>query len=183
MSILDKFVVNAIETKTYVTVRRPVYDSDELFGMILQQSEDFLLLRKFNELGEYDGISTIRKEDVSEIGFEGNRRLVNEKLVEKYGNDNSDLPSINLTSIRTIIESFSSYGYVALFQEEYSNDFDIGEVIEIDEEFLILNGYGTSNALDRPKALLRLDSISRIDVDGKYEKSILEIFLNFSNVI
>ena len=178
MSILDEFVVKAIETKMYVTVRRPVYDSEELFGVILQQSKDFLLLRKFNELGEYDGISAIRKDDVSEIGFEGNRRYVNAKLIEKYGNDNPDVSPIDLSSIQTIIESFSTYGYVALFQEEYSNDFDIGEVLENDEEFLILHGYGTTNALDRPKVLLRLDSISRIDVDGKYERSILEVFSN-----
>lgn len=178
MSILDEFVDKAIRTKMYVTVRRPVYEAEGLSGVLLQQSEDFLLLKKFNEFGEYDGISAIRKDDVSEIGFEGNRRYVTEKLIEKYGRDNLDVSPIDLSSIQTIIEGFSTYGYVALFQEEYSNDFDIGEVLENDEEFLILHGYGTTNTLDRPKVMLRLDSISRIDVDGKYERSILEVFSN-----
>lgn len=176
MNLFDKLVKDAIEDTTFIDIDRAGFESETIFGLIFQESEAFLCLKRFNEHGEYDGVVVIRKDDVSFIGIGGNRRSATEELVVEGKELDLEL-IINLTSIRTVIESISSkFGYVALYEEEYSEDFYIGEVLEIDDEFLLLHEYGTRKALDRSKILLRLDSITRIDADGKYEKSIIRTF-------
>lgn len=176
MNLFDNFVRKAIGNITFVDIDRPNYESESIFGIIFQQSEDFLAMKEFSEVGEYDGVTVIRKDDVSEIGTGGNQRSSNEQLVVNPTEIDLEI-SIDLASMRSILESISSkFSYVAIYQEEYSTAFDLGEILEIDDEFILLHRYGTKNGLDRSQVLLRLDSITRVQADGKYEKSILEIF-------
>lgn len=176
MNLFDNFVRKSIEETTFLEIDRPNFESESIFGIVFQQSEDFLALKKFNEFGEYDGIAAIRKDDVSIIGTGGNQRYSNEQLVVNHKDIEME-SLIDLTSMRSILESvFLKFGYVGLYEEEYSAAFDLGEILEIDDEFLLLHEYGTTKSLDRSKILLRLDSITRVEADGKYEKSILQTF-------
>jgi hypothetical protein len=176
MSLLDTFVNEAIIEKTFLEINRACFESDVIFGIMFQESDNFLCLKRFDEHGEYDGISVIRKDDVSYIGLGGNQRTATEKLVTDQQNRNSEV-SFDLTSLHSVIEGISlKFGYLAIYEEDYSEDFYLGEVLEIDDEFLVLHEYGTRKSLDRSKILVRLDSITRIEADGKYEKSILRTF-------
>ena len=176
MCLFDDFVERAIADRVFVNVERPNYETDGLMGILVQQSEDFIELVKFDQTGEYDGLSIIRKDDVLSMRRGGNelssfdRLLTDQTGIVQEG-------SVDLTSIRSVVESvFKQFGYVGVFQEEYDSAFDLGEVIAVDDDFVSISAYGTAKSLDRSKVLLRLDSISRVDVDGKYEKSIFEIF-------
>lgn len=178
MSLLDNLIKDAINEHTFLDVNRAGFESDIIFGVILQESEEFLCIKKFNEYGEYDGISIIRKVDITFIGIGGNQRTVIEKLVGNHKEFNSEI-KLDLATIYSVIESISAqFGYLSLYEENYSEDFYLGQVLRIDDEYLIIHEYGTKKALDRSKALLRLDSITRIEADGKYEKSILQTFSN-----
>ncbi len=175
MNLFDSLIKDAINDRTFLDVSRACFESDPIFGVVFQESEAFLCLRRFNEHGEYDGIVVIRKDNISYIGIGGNQRTATEKLVDCKELDLEI--TLNLTSMRSAIESISSkFGYLSLYEEDYSEDFYLGEILEIDDEHLLLHEYGTREALDRSKALLRLYYITRIEVDGKYGKSILKTF-------
>ena len=177
-NLFDSFVKKAIKNNTFLDINRPNFDAEMLFGLILQESALFLCLKKFTDEGEYDGVSIIRKEDILYFGMGGNRRSSIRELVEDSTVIDKKI-TINLVSIRSIIESVASkFGYLSIYEEEYSENFYVGEVLEIDDNFLLLHEYGPRNSLDRSQILLRLDSITRIEVDGKYEKSILKSFSN-----
>jgi hypothetical protein len=181
MSLFDSFIKDAINAGTFLDINRAGFESDVIFGIIFQESETFLCLKKFDENGEYDGVVVIRKNDITYIGIGGNKRVATEKLVMNRRDIESEI-TVNLTSMISVIKSISSkFGYLAIYEEDYSEDFYLGEVLDIDDEFVFLNEYGTRKSLDRSKILLRLNSITRIEVDGRYEKSILQTFSSVSS--
>ncbi len=176
MNLFDSFVQKAIKDGMFLDVDRDGFDSEIAFGVIFQESETFLCLKTVDDNGDYDGVVVIRKDDISYIGTGGNRRTATEQLVSNREELNFEIV-IDLSSMRSAIESISSkFGYVAIYEEDHSEDFYMGEILEIDDEFLLLHQYGSRESLDRSKILLRLDSITRIEADGKYAKSILQMF-------
>lgn len=176
MSLFNDFVGRTILDRVFVKIERPNYEAGGLIGIVVQQSEDFIELVKFDEAGEYDGLSIIRKDDVLSMRRGGNELSSFESLLRGRTGIVRE-GSVDLTSIRSVVESvFKQFGYLGVFQEEHDSAFDLGQVLAVDDDFVSISAYGTAKSLDRSNVLLRLDSISRVDVDGKYEKNILEIF-------
>jgi hypothetical protein len=149
-------------------------DEESLTGVITAFTDDFVYLSRFSDAGCCNGISIVRFLDIIRIRWEGFERKSIQELIDSKKSKPLN-PEINLTSIRSIIDSVQGiFGYVNLFTEEMDPEIAfIGQVIEIDDSYILFEGYGTMRSRDRNKMLLDLSEITRVDVEAQYEKDIV----------
>lgn len=176
MSLLDKHLSLTKANNGLLDIYRDSISSEAIFGCIHMICEDFIGMTKYNDYGEYDGICIIRKDDISRLRWAGKERESLAKLVEKK-NIHTKLPQINTDSLSNIIESIQkSYSMATIYTEEIDTDVCfIGEIIEMDEDYLVMHEYGTMRSLDRPKVLLEIEEVTRIEADGKYERNLVSL--------
>ncbi len=161
---------------TFVDIHRDGL-GDILFGQVCKYSEQFTLLRKINDGGEYDGYCVIFNEDISRLQWEGTERKSIEKLVELKNETAGSVPDIEVDDIRVALAGIQEeYGYVSLYTEQKGpNACFVGQVLEVFHDSVLIHEFGPKNSLDRSMVLLKSGDISRIDFDGKYEKDLLRL--------
>ena len=174
MSILVDQLQNALDNEIFVDIYRDELDEGESeSGYVAHLSEGFVSLIKFTDEGYYDGLIFMDVDDITRVRM-GTRALESmEKLVEKNASI-PEVPEFEMTSLEEIIEQVSEhYDCVTIFIEDIDEDVCfIGEVDEMDEDYLVVNEYGTMSKLDRGTGVFRMDDITRVDVDGQYENNL-----------
>ena len=66
------------------------------------------------------------------------------------------------------------FGHVSLHVERPGQQMCfIGQVIELDDDFIRMNQYGTLKRMDRSELLIRVDEITRVEAGGKYERKLI----------
>lgn len=162
--------------KIFVDIHRDGL-GDILFGQVIAYSDQFILLRKINDGGEYDGYSVVFNEDISRLQWDGTERKSIEKLVELKGEKTGDMPDIEVDDIKNVLTGIQEeYGYVSLYTEPKGpNACFVGQLVEIFHDSILLHEFGPKNSLDRSMLLIKSADISRIDFDGKYEKDLLRL--------
>jgi len=131
----------------------------------------------FTEEGESNGFSLIYGNDITRIRWGGNFLETLDALISR----NQAVPLVPEISINSVYEALTTiqqqFGYVNLHTERVRNDVCfIGEIAEIDEDFLVLHEYGTRENRDRSRTLLALELISRIDAEATYEKNLKYLY-------
>ncbi|MFZ6874974.1 hypothetical protein ACO0LF_23170 [Undibacterium sp. Di27W] len=161
-----------------IDVYRDDLHSDEcLTGVILDYSDDFMLLGLFTDEGMEDGIGILYREDITRVRWGGNE-LTSIKELISFHQMRPLQASINLTLLKDVLVSVQNqFGYVCIHTERMNADVCfIGEIEEMDEHALILNGYGTKANRDRKHLLIALEKITRIDAGAVYEKSLQRLY-------
>jgi|GEM_PF-3492586 len=177
MELLRDHLDQLVASSSVIKLWRCDIDSEDPFtGVILDYDGSFFVFGFVNDDdGTTDGISVMRTGDVTSIESGGNMLSSIEKLMadEKAAFNKKE---IDLSSIKNAIKSVQdNYGYVAIHSEYSSEGYFIGTVDKIDDQYVLLNKYGSMSALDRGKVLLPLQDISRVDADARYEKSIVKL--------
>jgi hypothetical protein len=174
MSLLDEQLKVAQEKGLLVNIYRDHYDDSPRFCRVNAVSEYCIYATCFNDDGEYDGVTICRKDHVTRIRWGGTDRESQRRLIERSGSIPA-APEVNLATLKDIIESVQKqFGYVTVAAEAINRDtVYIGEVVSVDADHLILNEYGSKDAMDRSMLVLDMDEITLVDADGKYEKTIL----------
>jgi len=174
MSILVDQLQEALDNEVFVEIYRDDLDCGESeSGYVAHLSEGFVSLIKFTSAGYYDGLIIMDVDDITRVRIGGTKLESQEKLVEKNATI-PDMPEFEMSSLEEIIEQVGEhYECVTVFIEDIDEDICfVGEVVEIDEDYLVLNEYGTMSRLDRNTGVFRMDDITRVDVDGQYEKNL-----------
>lgn len=173
MSLLDDYLKIAQEKEQLVDIYRDCHDDGRLCR-INAVSEYGIYATCFSVNGEYDGIVICRKDHVTRIRWGGTDRESARRLIERSGSV-PPAPEINLSTLKDIVESVQKqFGYVTVAMERIKPDENyIGEVVSVDEDYLVLNEYGSSDAMDRSMSVLDMDEVTRVDADGRYERAIL----------
>lgn len=173
MALIDRKLTELKLSRELVDVYRDRITDESLTGVVVDFNYEFLYMSLLTDDGEDNGISVFYRRDISRIRTGGNVRSSVGELGQFRATE-LKLPSIDISSIDTIVSSVQSqYGYVNLHTEEMNDEVCfIGEIIERDEKWLSLLGYGTMIARDKNTLLLQKDDISRVDAGAKYEESI-----------
>ena len=176
MNLKENYLNTFIKEKTIIDLYCDCYDESHI-GNILSFNDEFLVLNKYEEDGRNDGISIFFKEDISRIRWNGNSLNTIQSFINETKLKNIDY-SINLASIKTILEDMQNiFTYVTVHIHDLDTNIClIGEIVEIDNETLVLNEYGTFTSLDRKNIMLSLDDITLVDGGGIYEEQLKRIF-------
>ncbi len=165
------------EKQTLVDLYRDHLSNESLTGVITAFSETFVYLSLFNDSGQSNGIAIAYVSDITRVRWGGNVRDSISHLMAKEKSIPL-APKLSLASVRDVIDSVQNqFGYVNILTERMNEGVTfIGEVESIDDQSLVLNEYGTMSSRDRHHMLIGLESISRIDAEAAYEKSIRYLF-------
>jgi len=179
MDLLTKTLKNAKENALPLDVYRDNIDDETVFGKVLSVTAESVAIGRINDEGQYDGISFIRKTDITRVSSGGTERKALAKLAAATGADKIDF-QIKLPSkrpLRKLIDELTAkYKYLTFFTEELDRDIlFIGKVLDHDNDFIQVSAYGTMSSLDKSELLLRLDDITRIDVDTIYSNKIVRL--------
>ena len=175
MSVLDKYLQELQSSGEIVNIyREHTEGSSARLCRINAVSSFAVYATNFNDDGEYDGIMVFRKDDVTRLRWGDNELEAQRRLVERV-EDIPVAPELDLENIPKIVESVQKhFGCVSIATEEINDEvIYIGEVVSVDKDFLVLNEYGSKDALDRSMLILRTPEVTRIDADDKYQKTIL----------
>jgi hypothetical protein len=173
MSVYSKTIAKLQLEQSLVDLYRDHLDDESITGVITKNTHEYAYMSLFRDDGLENGISIVRSSDITRIRWGGNVRdsiqcLINQKKSKALK------PEINLKSIRAIIESVHElYGYVNILTEEMDSGITfIGEVKDIDDDHLVLYGYGTMTTRDTNHIIIALNEITRVDAEAQYEKDI-----------
>lgn len=173
MSVYSKTIAKLQLKQALVDLYRDHLDDESLTGVITTSTNEYVYMSLFRDDGLENGISVVRSADITRIRWGGNVRNAIQCLIDTK-KSKALKPDLKLSSIRTIIESVHQlYGYVNILTEEMDAGISfIGEVEDIDDEHLVLHGYGIMAARDSNHMIILLNEITRVDAEAQYEKDI-----------
>ena len=176
MDIKTKYLEKLLKDKIFVDISTDYFE-EAFFGFIINFNEEFLLLEKFTDLGQPDGITVLKREAITRIKWGGNEieNTFNSIITEER------IDSIEGLRVDTLEEALKSvqnkFGYVTLYIENIDTEMCIiGEIEEIDKDTIVIFEFGTVKALDRKRLMISSNEITRIEAGGKYEKWLMELF-------
>ncbi len=175
MSVLDKHLQDFQSSGELVLIFRERTEGKSARLCRINAVSSFAVYAtNFNDDGEYDGIMVFRIDDITRVRWGDNELEAQRVLVERIKNI-PVAPELDLENIPKIVESVQKhFGYVSIAAEEIDDEvIYIGEVVSVDEDFLVLNEYGFKDTLERSTSILRTPEVTRIDADSKYQRTIL----------
>ena len=171
-----KYLENLKSSKELVDVFRDSYE-ESLYGYIIDFNEEFLVLESIDD-NNPDGIIIFNRESITRIRWGGNEIESTEKLIDQSKRLN-DIKKTDLTSIQSILTGIQNiFGYVNVHIEDIDSGVCfIGEIEELDDQSIVIFEYGTKKSLDRPRILLNVNDITKVEGGGKYEEGIKKIII------
>ena len=173
MALIDKIISELKLSREIVDVYRDRISASSLTGIIANFSEDFICLSLLSDEGESDGVAIVYRQNITRIRSGGNVRQSIKELSE-HRETELQLPDIDLFSIDTVLSSVqAAYGYVNVHTEYMDDEVCfIGALVEQDDEWVTMEGFGTIGGRDSHKFFLDKEEISRVDAGAKYEESV-----------
>jgi hypothetical protein len=176
MNVKERYLNRIKDEKILIDLYTDSY-SESYYGFIIDFNEEYLVLKKFTTESLFDGISVLRRDDISRINWGGNDIESTFKLIYKKDYE-SEIQHVNLESIETIIKSvYEIFNHITLYIQDIDGTIClIGQVEEMDDETLILDSFGTRSTLDRKHLMISMSDITRVDAGGIYEKNLQILF-------
>ena len=152
------------------------YDESD-YGFIVDFNDDYLLIEKFDDECNYDGLTIILRHNISRVRWSGNDIESVAKLIDTSKRQAEKI-NIDLTSIQTILETVNkNFNHLTVHIQDIDKSVCfIGQIHEMDENSIVIYEFGTKSSLDRKFILLGLDDITRIDAGGQYENNLKRLF-------
>lgn len=174
MPIIHEKLYQLMKQSILADFYRDFVDDESLTGFVSSFNDDFLCLSVISDSGTSNGISIVHISDITRIAWEGNERKSLKRLFASKQTVLDKLDIKHTLTIKDIAESvYKKFGHINLLTEGIRSGMAfIGEVIEIDESFIMFEGVGTFATLDTNKLLIRHSEITRIDAGGTYEQDI-----------
>ncbi len=160
---------------TILSIEREDITGSELTGTVEFLNSEVVLMAQYTNEGGYDGLTFFPLEQITEI-YWGNRFHESiAKLVRKNRRRADKLPPFYLESFpQGVIELGQIYGHLAIFSENFSETgFDIGQIMDSDHEWIKIQGVGNMSSLSTVSKLIKLENVTRVEVDTPYLNNLL----------
>lgn len=147
------------------------------YGFIVDFNDNFLLIEKFDDECNYDGLTIFLRHSITRIRWSGNDIKSVAKLIDSTRRQKNKI-NIDLTKTQTILENVNKlYNHLTVHIQDIDKSVCfIGQIHEMDENSIVIYEFGTKSSLDRKFILLSLDDITRIDMNGQYENNLKRLF-------
>lgn len=146
-------------------------------GYVLDFTDEFLIFEKVDTNFKFDGICILYRNDITRIRWAGNDLQSISKLID-LEHKTSWKSSMNLENINSLIVDLAKeFSVLTIYTQHLAKDICfVGQVEEIDNNTLLFHEFGTTSTLDRKFLLISVEEITKIEVNGHYEKNITKLF-------
>ena len=162
----------ALASRTFVRLTRRFEDS-RIRGYVLAVGHAHFLLALVSDRVWFDGFECFRIKDLKSIEEDPYRAFA-ETALKKRGQRRPRTPRLDMTSIRTILESAGAISaLVTVHREEVAPDVcHIGQVVGTNRSQIALLEIGPDARWDRTATTYSLREITRINFGGSYEEAL-----------
>lgn len=176
MDLQIKYIEKLKSEQILVDVYTDKYD-ESFCGYIVAYTTDFIVLEKYGDDCNYDGLSILLIRNISRIRWGGNELESSAYLIDASKRHNGSF-NIDLSSMHAVLQSVEKlYNHLSVYIQDIDSSFCIiGQIHEMDDTSVVLKEYGTKSSLDRKYILLLLEDITRIDANSQYEKSLMRLY-------
>jgi len=157
-----------------VSIEREDVDDGQITGVIIDTNDDYLMMRLHDDDGSVEGFTIFPVEQISEIVW-GNRE---HDCIEEFMKNKSipETPDIKLNGLSDILQQLSKkYDAVCLMENGNESSFDVASIIEVDDDWVKADCYGTTKTLSRMNKLISTKTFSRIEFDTQYVSRVVEL--------
>lgn len=177
--MLDKILRESLDNGSFIDIYRDAYTRDAIFSRILSIGNQILAVAEYSDDGLFDGICFLYKSDLSRIRRGGNEQKAIKALIANHNSyDASDwMVPLNDFTMTDIITNYLLQETLTVYTETMCTDvIFLAKYIEHDETWLKLLSYGTYKGLDQSELIIRINDVTRIDINTKYSKTIDVLF-------
>lgn len=177
MKVQEKYLDKFIQENTFVDIYTDRYRNTN-FGFIIEYDDEYLVLEKISEEGKPDGIGVFIRENITRIRWGGNEIESTERLIDNSKRLKNRI-HIDFSSTVSIINSLHEYfGYVTVHIQDIDDSICfIGQIMDIDDETLVMNEFGTRSSLDRKMIMISIADITLIEGGGEYEENLKRLMI------
>lgn len=169
-NLLDGVLREQQSKSSLIDLYRDNIDAETIRGRVIGFSDRLVQMEKISDEGEYDGISFLKRKDITRIRHQGRELDYLENLSANLVSSRSDWTPALKEIWELALEVQDRFGHLVIHQEEIDPDICfIGRVVSFDSDHVLLEEFGTLSTQDKRRLLLCREEISRIDCDGKYE--------------
>lgn len=163
--------------QTIIELGRRQLVEDNIICQVRAFSDDLVQLIEYNYSGEYDGITIIYYDDISDILWKSKEVESISKLVPNV--TIFEIPEVTLTSMSSAIENLRElFRTIEIHKEGVGDGGQFGEIIDLDQEWIHMNEFTPKSNMTRFHSLLRIDHISKISADTRYLNNMELLYLS-----
>lgn len=176
MDLHTKYLQKLKDENILADIYTDNYDESD-YGFIIDFNDDFLLIEKFDDECNYDGLTIFLRHNITRIRWSGNDIESAAKLIDSTRRQKTKI-NIDLTTTQTILENINNlYNHLTVHIQDIDKSVCfIGQIHEMAENSIVIHEFGTKSSLDRKFILLSIDDITRIDMNGQYENNLIKLF-------
>ncbi len=167
-------LVTANEAHTLVRLWRDRIEDGFVTGYVAGVGPAFFLLHLVDDDITFNGFLVLRISDITEVEAPHEFAAFIERALHLRGAGDPEVPTIDLSSIASILESAArSFPLVAIHREDLTTEIcHIGRPVAIDDGVLRLQEMSPDAVLDDDPEDYRLGEITRVDFGGGYEDAL-----------
>lgn len=174
MSILEEKLKECRASQEFVEIYRDRLTHEALLMRVLQHSSHVVIGQRVDDVHGVDGLVALRVSDVTRLK-RGGRELAGARTDLPKAEPLDSFALLELTSALTLLQK--RYGYASVYTERLDSGVCfIGEHGELDDDFVVLNVYGTFKSLDRYELIIPTPEITRVEAGGQYESELMRRF-------
>jgi len=176
MDIKTKHIDKLKTEQILVDIYTDNYDESD-YGFIIDYNDDFLVIEKFDNECNYDGLSIFFRHNITRIRWGGNDLESVFRLIDTTKRQQIKF-NIDLTSVETILRNLDeTYKHLTVHIQDIDKGVCfIGQIHEMDNKTIVIKEFGTQSTLDRKFIMLSLNDITKIDAGGQYENNLRKLF-------
>lgn len=174
MPVFDQAFDEFKRSRQLIDIYRERLDRQPLTGWVIDASLGFVYVSRLNEDGEPDGISIVRRDDITRVRWNG-RELDSLQRLSDARSIVAVCPELELDSVQGVIRTVhEQFGHVGMMIEGIDPaPVYIGTLESMDEEHVVLDTFGALGRLDRSRMMFWLEDVTRVDAGGKYESGLV----------
>jgi hypothetical protein len=154
---------------SFAEVWRDHIDRNGILCRVLHASRELMLVQRFGEDYVADGVSALRVADLTRVRTTS-RELSAIPSIALSAKDRpaySDSATLAVTAAVSVLAK--GHGVIAVSMELCAPDILlVGEPQSVDDEWIVLNAWGTARSPDASRVLLRVSEITRVDAGTRY---------------
>ena len=163
-----------INNQQLVSLELADLEATEVTGFFLSATDELVVIQMIGNDGSSEGFTLFEPDLISEI-YWGNRE---HQCIQALARKKSQVTPVLFKSDNfrdAIIELSSRYQNIALYSLDKSDNFEIGRIVDHDDEWLKIQCSGTLKTLSHLSKLTRIDNICRVEFGSPYITDLIDL--------
>ena len=163
--------------ESLVSITRAAFDSLPWYGMLVQESELYVVVQHVSDRYDFDGYRAFRREDITAMEHTFKRKSFIDQALRVKGLKPTAPNLLELSSMRRLMESAQQlFGVLVVNREALNQDeVEVGTVRMASENTYVLRSLSPDAEWENDDRPFRYQDITMIEFGGEHERTLLMV--------